>query len=216
MDLHHRIELMEGVAWKFLRTAHFFEHVSTHPSGDRFWTFVQNSLGESACLHWSHLFGNRKQEKLHLIHLTGMPELQALGPEFSHENILNRLRVRAGLDKAAYEALWDQVSICRNKYIAHKDTDSDPIIFPQLDLCVLVAEELRCVLSDCVNAILLQTPDNKELKGLARFYRGQDNALIKRGSELQFITGLRTGATWAEKYVSTLWRGGPGSNAHRA
>lgn len=125
-------------------------------------------------------------------------------------------RVRAGLDKAAYEALWDQVSICRNKYIAHKDTDSDPIIFPQLDLCVLVAEELRCVLSDCVNAILLQTPDNKELKGLARFYRGQDNALIKRGSELQFITGLRTGATWAEKYVSTLWSGGPGSNAHRA
>lgn len=199
MDLRQRIELMEGVAWKFLRTAHFFEHVSTHPSGDRFWTFVQNSLGESACLHWSHLFGNRKQEKLHFARLTERPELLALGSEFSHDNILNRLCARSGINNVAYEDLRKQVLTCRDKYIAHRDADGTLIVFPRLDLCVLIAEELRCVLSDCVTALLLQTPDNKELKGLAHFYRGQDNALIKRASELQFITGLRTAAAWAEK-----------------
>jgi len=164
----------EVVAWKFLHTAHYFKHVSTQPTNDKFWIFVQNSLGESACLLWSHLFGKNK-DKLHFGQFAARTDVKVLGAAFSKSEIKHRLIVRASFDEAGYNALWEQVMACRDKYIAHRDLDANPIWFPQLDLCVLIAEELRCVLADCVDAMRAHQPEDDNLNDPARFYRGQTN-----------------------------------------
>lgn len=55
-----KIELMEGMAWRCICYVHYFHIVSGLPGN--FWPLIQNSIGESACLFWAHLFGNRKDD----------------------------------------------------------------------------------------------------------------------------------------------------------
>ena len=184
---------MEGVAWKFLRTAHAFDHVSTHPDDGQFWILVQNSLGEIACLLWCHLFGNAKQERLHFNHFAKRAEICALGPSFAQTAIEKRLMDRAGLDENGYAALQKTIRTCRNKYIAHRDVDGTQIFFPDLDQCVLIAEEMRTVLSESVDALI---PQHLDVAYLADYFREHTNLRIRQSSQRDFMSGLRTADTW--------------------
>jgi len=194
-DLSH----MEGAAWKCIRMAHFFDLVSAHPSDDRFWIFVQNALGESACLLWCHLFGSRS-DPLHYTKLVAHAEVEALGTRFSPAAVKGRLLAHAGLNDATFDALWEQVKRCRDKYIAHRQPDAE-VEFPQLDRCVLVAEAFRDLLADVVDALRKQQPRDGELLSLHRFYREQTNATLKRSCEREFLAGLKSASTWAQAGV---------------
>lgn len=192
--------LIEGVAWKCIRTGYYFELVSSHPSSDPFWVVVQNSLGESVCLLWCHLFGKRNDD-LHYSKLFVRPEISSIAPQFQLSAVKSRLLARAGLVEPAFDALWNEVNRCRDKYIAHRDLD-ESVVFPQTDTCLRLVAELRDVLADCVVALSLQKPQDARLEGLAQFYRDQTRKALRDSAERSFLTGLRQGGKWAAELTA--------------
>jgi len=189
--------LIEGVAWRCVHCGHFFDLVSELPQQkSEFWTFVQNSLGESFCLLWCHLFG-KKNERLHYHRFLSRPEIQAMGSQYSVPTIKARLLASAMLSESEFDKLWEEVLRCRDKYIGHRDVDAGAIVFPRTDLCLKIVEEFRCVLADCAKSLLAAKPDNEKLDVFVRFYGENSNSRVKTLAINKLAHGMKEGGQLA-------------------
>lgn len=200
-ELLAALEFTEGVAWRCATVGYYFEKVSNHPRDEKFWIIVQNSLGESFCLLWCHLFGSREDD-LHYSQLFSRAAIRNLGTSFEPVNVKSRLCRGAAIDESTYRDLWNEMKRCRDKFIAHRELESS-VTFPRTDLCLRIVEELRAVLADCVRALHDSYPANTRIQGLCRFYRDNSSEFLRRCSHNQFVTGLRSGAAWADELVAT-------------
>ncbi len=200
-ELLAALEFTEGVAWRCATVGHYFEKVSSRAGDEKFWGIVQNSLGESFCLLWCHLFGSREDD-LHYSQLFKHADIRNLGPQFELVAVKARLCKGAAIDESTYSDLWDEVRRCRDKFIAHRELESS-VKFPRTDLCLRILEELRAVLADLVFALRDLHPNNTRVQNLHRFYRVNTNEFLRRRSHNQFVTGLRSGAAWADELVAT-------------
>lgn len=199
-DLLTALEFTEGVAWRCAMTGHYFEEVSAHPSDDNFWITVQNSLGESFCLLWCHLFGSRDDD-LHYSQFFNRSEVCSLGPKFELANVKLRLAQSIGTEEKVYDELWNEMKRCRDKFIAHREINVT-VKFPRTDLYLRIVEELRTILADVIATLHDLNPDNLRIEGLRKFYQEKSNDYVRRWAHLQFLGGLRSGATWAAEITA--------------
>jgi hypothetical protein len=194
---------MEGVAFRCVKTGYFFEAVSDHPSDDLFWTVVQNSLGESFCLCWCHLFGSTSDD-LHLSRVFAYPDIVGLGTDYQERTFRSRIYTQAGISEVGFEELWKEVRRCRNKYIAHREVETN-VKFPRTDICLKTVEALRTELAHCVTVLRENHPDNINLDSLDRFYKSNGNSFLRDSAKRQVIAGLKTGAGWAADLIAQIY-----------
>lgn len=135
-----KFELMEGLAWRCICYVQYFQLTSGQPG--KFWPVVQNAIGDAACLFWPHLFGNR-EDNFHYSKFFPIEEVAQADDKFSLETIKPRLIDRIGMNEFEYKAFWKEVKSCRDKFVAHRDSNGVGIIFPKINLCREMAEELR-------------------------------------------------------------------------
>lgn len=182
-----KLELMEGMAWRCICYAHIFNLVSGHPGN--FWPLVQNSIGESACLFWSHLFGNRNDD-FHYSSFFSLEEVDQTNIEFSHEKVKSRLYNRINMDYSEYTVFWKEVKSCRDQFIAHRDSNGVGLIFPKIDLCREMAEELRDIFYEIICFWLDEKGPDDKLENLKSFYELHTNRSLELTSKQEFKFGI--------------------------
>ena len=190
MKLIEKLELMEGMALRCIYYVHYF-HLVSGPSGN-FWPIVQNSIGESACLFWSHLFGNRK-DNFHYSSFFSLKEFEQTHLEFSFEKVKSRLYNHINMDEAEYKIFWNEVKSCRDQFIAHRDSNAERLKFPRIDLCRQMAEELRDIFHEIVRLLLETAGADEKLDNLKIYYEWHTNRSLEAKCKQEFkleITNL--------------------------
>ncbi len=184
-----QLEYMEGVARRCIQAVHYFHLTTGHPG--EFWPFVQNVVGESVCLFWAHLFGNRSDD-LHYSKLFSRKDLLSNAKDYKTENIKKRLLAHVGLSDEKFEAFWEEVKTCRDQFVAHRDLSKSKIIFPHIDVCRKMAEELRVIFSELIAIFYKNEPDNIKLEGLKKYYEFYPNEMLEKKCQRAFKQGIKS------------------------
>lgn len=182
-----QLELMEGMAWRCICHVHYFQLVCGHPGN--FWPLVQNAIGEGACLFWGHLFGNKKDD-FHYSKFFGLEEVEQADLKFSLDKVKARLLNRISMNDSEYEVFWNEVKSCRDQFIAHRDSKGVDIIFPRIDLCREMAEELRDIFYEIVCKWLEETKIDSKIEKLKRYYKWHTNRSIEAKCKDEFKIGI--------------------------
>ena len=182
------LKYREGIASRCIQGVHYFEHCTGHDGF--FWPFIQNAVGETVCLSWSHLFGNRTDD-LHFSRFFGRSDVSACGEEFTPDAVKSRLLECVSLSEVEYEEFWKEVKTCRDKFIAHKELGEQEIYFPRIDLCRVMSEELRLIFSECIENWRNES-DSLDLKGMSEYYRLYPNRVFAGHCHNQFRYGIET------------------------
>ena len=182
-----KLELMEGMAWRCICHVHYFHRVGGHPG--YFWPLVQNAMGESVCLFWSHLFGNRKDD-FHYSSFFSLEEVKQTHIEFSLEKVKSRLCKHINMDESGYKLFWKEVKSCRNQFIAHRDTNGVGLKFPRIDLCREMAEELRDIFHEIVCIWLNEAETDDKLENLKKYYEWHTNRSLEAKCKREFKLGI--------------------------
>jgi len=127
-----KLNLMEGMACRCICNVHYFNQTSGHQG--RCWALIQNAIGESACIFWSHLFGNRRDD-FHYSAFFSIDEVKQTDTNFSYESVKYRLINHIKMNDSEYLEFWKEVKSCRDQFVAHRDYKSEGLIFPGIDLC---------------------------------------------------------------------------------
>jgi hypothetical protein len=167
-----RLNEIESAAYRCVIDEHYFEIVTGNTKRD-FWTVVQNALGDGVCLYWFHLFGNHKDD-LHYSKFFSRPDVLAVGKEYSKEAVKKRILAVIGYDDEEYKKFREEVKCCRDKFVAHREIGAKGI-YPNINICRLMAEELRVVLSELVEKCKAKAPDDDELFWWHHYYSSHNN-----------------------------------------
>lgn len=151
-----KINTIENVLVRLIKYEHYFNLCSDHKG--EFWQIVQNSIGESVCLFWCHIFGNRTDDFHYSQFFNKEAEIIA-GADFSAGNVKRRMLSAMKISKPEYEVLWQEVKDCRDKFVSHKEHGAS-VIFPRIDLCRTQVEELRRILSEFVGLACQDQPES--------------------------------------------------------
>jgi len=178
---------MEGMAWRCICHVHYFYLVSGHPGN--FWPLVQNAIGEGACLFWSHLFGNIKDD-FHYSSFFSLEEIEQTNIEFSLDRVKSRLWNHINMDESEYATFWKEVKSCRDQFIAHRDSKGEGLIFPRIDLCREMAEELRNIFYEIICIWLEETGTDNKLENLKRYYESHTNRSLGSKCKHEFKIGI--------------------------
>ena len=181
------LEIMEGLAWRCICHVHYFHLMSGHQG--KFWPIVQNAIGEGACLFWSHLFGSRNDD-FHYSNLFSLEEVEQTDIKFSLNKVKARLLNRVGMKDPEYEYFWKDVKSCRDQFIAHRDSKGMCIIFPRIDLCREMAEELRDIFYEIVCVWLGEFQNDSKLEGLKEYYEWNTNRSFVSKCKHEFEVGI--------------------------
>jgi hypothetical protein len=178
-----QITSLENILLRLIKCEHYFDLCSS--SKGEFWHIIQNSLGESVCLFWCHIFGSYKEDSHYTRFFAKTPH-----EGFTKNEIKTRLLKAIKMDEKKYSMFRQEVKHCRDKYIAHKESEAT-VIFPYIDKCRVQAEELRRVLAEYCEKNSAVEP-NSNWPYWAHYYRG--NSLkaehLKAESERAFSTGI--------------------------
>lgn len=187
LDRIEYLKWVENVLFRLVSYEHFFELSSNNKN--HFWSMVQNSLGESVCIFWCHIFGNRSDD-LHYSNFFNSETENIGGKNFSLPIIKSRLLKAIEMDDSAYSKFWNEVKTCRDQFIAHKEIGVS-IKFPRIDLCRIQAEELRNIMKEFVSIALKKGVEgNWDLWN--RYYQASINSnhSIKIKCENDFKSGI--------------------------
>jgi hypothetical protein len=165
------INLVENVLFRLVSYEHFFE--LTSGKGGFFWSMMQNSVGESVCLSWCHVFGNRTDD-LHFSSFFNEEATELCGEEFSLANVKSRLLSVIEMDEEQYREFWEDVKACRDQFIAHKEIRAS-INFPHTDFCRIQAEELRMIFAEFVSKAV-ENGLSPEWLRWQMYYQNEDNS----------------------------------------
>lgn len=182
-----KLELMEGMASRCICYVHYFQLTSGHPG--KFWPFIQNAVGEITCLFWSHLFGN-KNDDFHYSKFFSIEGVRETGDKFGLDTVKARLIDRINMNDFEYEAFWKEVKSCRDKFVAHRDANGKGIIFPRINLCQEMAEELRDIFFELLCAWSDEYPNDVKLEGLKKYYEWNSNRSLKTKCKRDFRNGI--------------------------
>jgi hypothetical protein len=166
-------------------------------TSNQFWSMTQNSLGESVCIFWCHIFGNRSDD-LHYSNFFGSDTEKVGGTIFSSDGVKARLLKAIRLDDHSYEIFWNEVKDFRDQFAAHKEIGQN-VVFPRTTLCRMQAEELRNIMKDFVYVAFKKgEKGNWELWN--RYYSAAENSnnSIKIKCEAAFKAGI---LSTAKKFV---------------
>lgn len=155
-----RLNEIENIAYRCVVDEYYFEMVTTSTEID-FWTVVQNALGDGVCIYWFHLFGNHKDD-LHYSKFFSRPDILAVAQEYSKESVKKRLLDAVGYNDIQYERFRNEVKYCRDKFLAHREVGAKGI-YPNIEICRLMAEELRLILSELIVRCKDKLPEDMEL-----------------------------------------------------
>lgn len=75
------------------------------------------------------------------------------------------------MNNTEYETFRKEVKACRDKFFAHKDISAQGLVFPDIEKCCLMMEELRQVLAEIVNEWHKLNPNNMQLNTWVDYYR---------------------------------------------
>lgn len=135
-----QISTIENVLVRLIKCERYFEFCSNRKGG--FWPVVQNSLGESACLFWCHIFGNQKDDFHYKNFFQNETEVG-----FVVKDIKSRMLKVMEMVDSEYTTFWNEVKACRDEFVSHKDLGKS-VIFPRIDKCRIQVEEFRRILSE--------------------------------------------------------------------
>ena len=172
------INWVENVLYRLVSYEHFFELTSARVGF--FWSMMQNSVGDSVCLSWCHVFGNRSDD-LHFSSFFNDEAAELCGDEFSFENVKTRLLSVIEMDEQQYQEFWNEVKECRDQFIAHKELGTS-VIFPHTDLCRTQAEELRQILAEFVSKAVENTIGD-EWRSWQMYYQNANNSNESLGTK---------------------------------
>jgi len=190
MPAKETIELLnwiENVAWRCICCEHYFG-LTTGLSG-KFWPLVQNALGEAVCVFWSHLFGNRT-DALHYSQFFSREDVVRTANGFAAPAVKNRLIKKIGFGEKEYKEFWKEVKNCRDQFVAHKEVSSKGLIFPRIQNCRIMVEELRVILEELVEKWHEACPGDSELKTLKDFYAWNSNKALSNKCQEEFSKGV--------------------------
>jgi hypothetical protein len=182
-----KLKLMEGIAWRCICNVHYFNLTSGHKG--RCWSIIQNAIGESACLFWSHLFGSRG-DHFHYSTFFGLDEVIQTDSNFSVESVKSRLMNHVKMNDSQYSEFWKEVKSCRDQFVAHRDNKIEGLIFPRIDLCKNMAEELRIIFSELVCKWFNEYPNDSEIESLKSYYEWNPNDKFEIMCERDFRDGV--------------------------
>lgn len=182
-----KLGLMEGMAYRCICNVHYFNLTSGHEG--RCWPLIQNAVGESACLFWSHLFGNRSDD-FHYSAFFSLDEVMHPDSRFSLKNVKSRLMKHIKMNDSEYLDFWREVKSCRDQFVSHRDNKNEGIIFPRIHLCKNMAEELRIIFSEIVYNWFDEYPNDSEIEGLKRYYEWNPNNKFEIMCERDFRDGV--------------------------
>lgn len=140
MSQLEKINIIENVLVRLIKCERYFELCTGHEG--KFWSIIQNSLGESACLFWCHIFGNREDS----VHYSQFFKNETRAG-FTIKEVKSRMLKAINLDEDEYFKFWEVAKDCRDKFVSHKELGVS-VAFPEIDKCRLQAEELRRILSE--------------------------------------------------------------------
>jgi hypothetical protein len=166
------INQIEEVAYRCVIDEHYFEMVTANTEKD-FWHVVQNALGDGVCIYWCHLFGSNK-DNLHYSKLFNRPDVLAVGKKYSRASVKKRILDAVNYDDEQYEKFWKEVKDCRDKFVAHRENGAVGI-FPHINICRLMAEELRTILSELIEECSAKSEEDFELSKLQIYYSAHRN-----------------------------------------
>lgn len=152
MNQIEQIKIIENVLVRLIKCEQYFQLCTGHEG--QFWPVVQNSLGESACLFWCHIFGNREDD----VHFAQLFKSETRAGFTTQEVKFRMLRV-LNLNEDEYTEFWKSVKNCRDKYISHKELGVS-VTFPETANCRLQAEELRRILAEYAKLKDSDTPES--------------------------------------------------------
>ena len=158
---------IEKVAFMGIHAIEYFNGVTG--KGSEFWMFTQNCYGERGCHLWCQLFNSYNKEPTHYFKLFGNDMLANLGVSFNYNNVKKRLIKSTGLNEERYLEFRKSVINFRNMYSAHREYETDNLIFPELDYALEMLHELRDILSETVEAE--ENNNDDELKDLCNYYK---------------------------------------------
>ena len=130
----------------------YFEKVtcSIEKQKNHFLIIVQNTLGDEACIYWTHIFGkNDKNNHLHYEIFFNLIDEE----EFKVNDIKKRILNVIEFDENEYSDFFNNIIKARNKTLAHKDIDisDNSIFYPDLIICRKMAQELLVILLELIN-----------------------------------------------------------------
>lgn len=157
---------VKEIAYECVVGAYYFEIVSGRV-GTEFWNIVQISLGDGVCINWCHLFGNCKDD-LHYSKFFNRPDILEIGKEYSKEQVKKRILNIINYSDEQYKIFWQEIKSCRDKFLDHKEKDAK-VIYPNINYCRLMTEELILILGEVVRKLKEKYPDDKDLSKLDWF-----------------------------------------------
>jgi len=186
LDRIEYIKWLENVLYRLISSEHYFKLVSGQQKQS--WSIIQNSLGESVCIFWSHVFGNYKDD-LHYSKFFDEDAEKIAGTNFSQNKIKARLLKALKMNNSDYDKFWKEVKSCRDQFIAHKEIGSNNI-FPSINLCRTQAEAMRLIMAEFVKKALEQNL-NGNWDIWNRYYQATENS--NRSIEVKCKRGFKDG-----------------------
>ncbi len=94
------------------------------------------------------------------------------------------------MDDSEYTIFWNEVKSCRDQFIAHRDLKGVGLVFPRIDLCREMAEELRNIFYEIICIWLEETGDDNKLEDLKRYYERHTNRSLESKCKHEFKIGI--------------------------
>lgn len=184
-----RAAWLENVALRCIFSEHYFTLTTGHKG--EFWPIAQNSLGEAVCVLWSHVFGNRSDD-LHYTKFFSLTEVTSAGTEFSSQTIKRRILKRIGMNDSEYEGFWREVKDCRDQFVAHKQLSSQGLIFPHINVCREMMEEIRAILADLFECWNQMDSEDNNAAYWVDYYAWNRNESLRRRCQKSFFTDVQS------------------------
>jgi hypothetical protein len=200
------LKWIENVARRCICCEHYFGLVTGLPG--QFWPLVQNALGEAVCVFWSHLFGKRAED-LHYSQFFAREDVAGMENGFSASAVKDRLVKKIGFGEKEYEDFWKEVKNCRDQFVAHKDVFATGLIFPRIQNCRIMVEELRVILEELVGKWHAVSPRGRDLENWKEYYAWNSNKALSNKCQEEFRKGvLSLGEQLGKKTLHPLAKGG--------
>jgi len=180
---------LENIALRCIYSEYYFTMTTDHDG--EFWPIVQNSLGESVCILWAHVFGNRSDD-LHYSNFFNRDNVKSIGNKYTAESIKERILLKIDMNEAEYKLFWQEVKECRDMYVAHKQISATSIIFPYIDKCRIMMEEIRNILEELMNHWNESNPNIDEIMNFVEYYAWNKNKYLLSKSSKAFEKDIKS------------------------
>lgn len=135
------------------------------------WAFSRNCFGEIAVIQWCHIFNNYK-DSTHYTQLFDDSTIAEIDPELTSVKIRARLASVIELTPEQYTTFRETMVDFRNVYAAHCDYEKKEVVFPDLNMALLLCLEMREILRHLLIKAVSESssPRLQDLKSLLDSY----------------------------------------------